>query len=193
MVDIITMSFGFPRKNPKNSIIEQAIRNAGERRNWSIIFFAAAANEGSNTEELFPASFDQVIPIRGTDCVGAFVQQYDPEVAPFKRGMPLYGTLGEDVPWDWPDENKLSSGCSIATPIAASIAALIIQCVTSTSANFNDDDQRRIRKREAILAIFHAISAEKHMGRRYINPRNLVDTEGEPDVALIQHVLRRTS
>lgn len=184
------MSFGFPREK---SSIKRAIRRAEEQRNWSIIFFAAAANEGSNTEELFPANFDPVISIRGTDCAGSFVPLYDPSVSRVKHGTQLYGTLGEDVPWDWPHEENLSSGCSIATPIAAGIAALIIQCVASQSSYFREEDQRMIRTRRAILEVFYEISVEKAVNRRYINPRNLVDREGQPNVAMIRHVLSRIS
>lgn len=189
MADIITMSFGFPHEKPS---IKKAIQKAEVDRDWSIIFFAAAANEGSNTEELFPANFDPVISIRGTDYAGAFVPLYDPHVARIKDGTQLYGTLGEDVPWGWPDEDKLSSGCSIATPIAAGIAAMIIQCVSSTPA-FNANDRRRVRTRRAILEVFYEMSVEKATNRRYINPRNLLDKERQPNLAMIQHVLQRIS
>ncbi|KAL1617277.1 hypothetical protein SLS56_011048 [Neofusicoccum ribis] len=189
-VDIISVSFGFP--NEMDSI-RQAIHAVEVERKHSLIFFAAAANDGSNTAELFPAFMDSVISVRGTDTSGDFIPLYDPEVPRYNHGKQVYGTLGQDVPCGWPDDypSMLLSGCSVATPIAAGIAAMIMQCAASRPDQFSERDQRRIRTRRGITEIFYDISVERGNERFYVAPWKLFMNSGELRVKPIGAAIER--
>ncbi|KAK2480526.1 hypothetical protein H9L39_06165 [Fusarium oxysporum f. sp. albedinis] len=122
-VDIMSLSFGFANSVPS---IEEAITYANTIKGGKILFFAAANNQGLNQMEMFPALCESVIPVRGTRYDGSFVETYNPNTWPHRRGAELYGTISEDVPCDWICGQLVKSGCSVATPIVVSIAAMII-------------------------------------------------------------------
>ncbi|KAJ5971397.1 subtilisin-like protein, partial [Penicillium vulpinum] len=102
-VDIISMSFGF---SDEQSCISDAIREALYRRRDSILFFAAASNDGANDREMFPARHDSVISIRGTNAYGDFEYFNPPK---HENEAAVFGTLGVDVlsAWANSDEEKL--------------------------------------------------------------------------------------
>ncbi|KAH0559857.1 hypothetical protein GP486_003622 [Trichoglossum hirsutum] len=165
-VDIVSMSFGFAHEVKSiTDAIGEAIRVKKDR----IIFFAAAANDGSNSEEMFPASLENVISVRGTDHVGSFVPEFNPPTWPNNEGSKLYGTLGQNVPYDWADDSLTMSGCSLATPILAGITALIVQYV-SQNATTGVNVQRLIRTRNGILQVFRQIAVNHAQNRSYVAP-----------------------
>ncbi|KAF5535540.1 thermostable alkaline protease precursor [Fusarium mexicanum] len=94
--DIITMSFGFEEELPfeGDCVISNAISNVLASRKQQILFFAAAANEGGNQSEMFPASHAQVMSIRGTNAKG-WLEHFSPP--PGDCGT-CFMTLGKDVP-----------------------------------------------------------------------------------------------
>ena len=114
------MSFGF-----KNDVkaIQEAINDAEKKRKSQILFFAAANNSGENEPEMFPARSEAVISVRGTDHMGEMVPLYDPPNWAHKGGN-QFCTLAKEVPCGFYQEKK--SGCSVATPIMAAIAAAVI-------------------------------------------------------------------
>ncbi len=129
-VDILTLSFGFPRYDDVLEPIKNAIRNA---RNHGVIIFAAAGNEGGNAGVFWPASLHEtgdVIRINTSDGKGS-PSSFNPS--------PEIGrwicTLGQGVPSceirvppgpDAEPQIVYRSGSSFATPIAAAIAAIIL-------------------------------------------------------------------
>ncbi|KAK4169925.1 hypothetical protein QBC43DRAFT_306849 [Cladorrhinum sp. PSN259] len=127
--DIISMSFGFDEEIFVNGepAISNAISEALKVRNQRIIFFAAAANEGGNQPEMFPAKHPYVISMRGTDDKG-WLQRFNPP--PDYDGASCFMTLGQDVPGAALDRNGggevCKSGTSVSTPIAAGIAAMLL-------------------------------------------------------------------
>lgn len=189
-VDIVSMSFGFPEEV---ETIRDAIYRAEAERNYSIVFFAAAANDGSNTTEMFPAFMNSVISIRGADPAGDFIPLYDPETPAFNRGKYVYGTLGQDIPCGWPDEHPsmLMSGCSIATPMAAGIAALIMQCVASAPDRFGERYQRKIRSTRGISEVLYDMSVDQGRNRFYVAPWKLFMNNGDPKLNSIGAALDR--
>jgi hypothetical protein len=181
------MSFGFPRRE---SSIRDAIHDAiveKRNRNKEIVFFAAANNDGSNSKELFPASHESVISVRGTDYTGAFVNKYNPEAWPENKG-PLYGTLGDSVPFDIGDPACKISGCSIATPILAGITAMIIQYVNYV-ANGDARTCARIQTRAGVLRVLYYIAIPKSEDRRYVAPWEFFERNEEDRLVLIKHAL----
>ncbi|KAL9110469.1 MAG: hypothetical protein Q9227_005013 [Pyrenula ochraceoflavens] len=118
-VDIITMSFGFPHFQAE---IYDAVREATKR----CLIFAAASNDGANPKEqiAYPARQSQVFSVWSTDGNGnpsGFNPDFDDD------GFSL-STLGENVV-STSSEGRLlpMSGTSVAAPIAASTAALILE------------------------------------------------------------------
>lgn len=108
-------------------MISNAISEALKTRNQHLLLFAAAANQGGNQPEMFPANHPQVISVRGTDDKG-WLQRFNPP-----RGYTSFDcimTLGRDVPGAGLSKDGgaevARSGTSVSTPIAAGIAAMTL-------------------------------------------------------------------
>ncbi|KAK1242370.1 hypothetical protein MKX07_000356 [Trichoderma sp. CBMAI-0711] len=191
-VDIITMSFGFPFKVRE---IENAIADANRGRRdagqCEVVFFAAANNDGANSEELFPASHETVISVRGTDHTGAFVNKFSPKPRPQKAGGLLYGTLGQNVPYNIGDAAVQASGCSVATPIMASIVAAIMQYVKYTGS-LGEETRARLQTREGVVQLLEHISEKEDAGnRRYVAPWMFFRWHDTERVAAIVYALSK--
>ena len=176
------MSFGFDRTlKLSREAIDQTSR---------MLFFAAANNDGLNSPELFPANHERVIPVRGTDHTGSFTAQYNPATPAYKPEC-RYGTLATDVPCGGPDDNRLiKSGCSVATPIVAAIAAAIISFVDReiTLQCFKSP----IRERRGILSVFREMSQDQMvLERRYLAPWQLCDNTSLHAREMIKYALAR--
>lgn len=174
------MSFGY---SECVSCIEDAITKAKNKRGIRPIFMAAAANDGANRPEMFPAVLDTVISVRGTDATGEFVSRYNPTVYRHQDIQQVYGTLGQDVFCGWPDDSKDNdlwkmSGCSIATPILAAIAALIIQSVDASDHPITSDQKLKFRSRKGITAVMRKISVCQKKNRFYVACWDLFDRAG---------------
>ncbi|KAH8881812.1 subtilisin-like protein [Thozetella sp. PMI_491] len=166
-VDFVSMSFGFTRHVEK---IEQAISDACHHKKSAITFFAAAANNGLNAREMFPANLGPpVIAIRGTSDLGAFEPKFNPQ--PSTEG-PVFGTLGVDVLSDWIGEKsrRSMSGCSVATPVAVGIASMLFDYAASRTSKFQPSDLRLMRTRRGIFELFKEIGVYSGAGRYYIAP-----------------------
>ena len=132
------MSFGFDREMPVGGkfVISNAISDALRARDQRVLFFAAAANEGGNQPEMFPANHPHVIAIRGTDDKG-WLQRFNPPKG--FTGLNCFMTLGQDVPGAGLSRDGgieiFKSGTSVSTPIAAGIAGILL----SYARLFGDD------------------------------------------------------
>jgi hypothetical protein len=124
------MSFGLPKPVEDYEVLEGAIQRAHQAH---ILMFAAASNNGANNGRSFPARHQQVICIHSTDANGNR-SRFSPTVITADNN---FATIGESIESAWPEylsnpaANKASvahkSGTSFATPIAAGIAAFLIQ------------------------------------------------------------------
>lgn len=133
--DIVTMSFGFSEEVEvkQRLVISNAISQALVTRNQRILFFAAAANDGGNQAEMFPARHQSVFSIHATDHLGEFLPL---NPAPDSVRSTVFGTLGNKVPGasrsvqSEPASSQSAEtskdGTSAATPIAAGIAAMVL-------------------------------------------------------------------
>jgi hypothetical protein len=148
------MSFGFEEAHFS---ISEAIMKALIARRNAVLFFAAAANYGLNSEELFPARDRCVISIRATNAQGQF-QDFNPPVNP---GETLaLGTLGLDVPSEGlgDTDEVCRTGTSVATVIAVGLAAIMLGYVEKNAARPNYHDIRhKVRHQAGMLAVFRAL------------------------------------
>jgi hypothetical protein len=193
-VDIISLSLGF---SDEVRSIQEAITTAEKIKKHKILFFAAANNDGLNEKEMFPAFSESVISVRGTRHDGSFIQQFNPETWSHKAGTNLYGTISQDIPCDWTAGRLTKSGCSVATPIVAAIAAMIIWFVGSKKESFLglENVQEIIRTRRGILAVFSVMTEEQRQSsiyHRYLAPWQLFSESDMKDArTTISYALRK--
>lgn len=119
-VDIITMSFGF---DDLVGVIHEAVLYAAKRNK---IIFAAASNTGNRHGIAWPARSPQVICIHATDGDGDHSS-----FTPTSREQD-FATVGQAVKSYWPPhlcegDQVLRSGTSSAAPVAAGIAAIVLE------------------------------------------------------------------
>ncbi|KAG4434252.1 hypothetical protein IFR05_010271 [Cadophora sp. M221] len=122
-VDVITMSFGLYQISP---VVRTAIRQALAR---PVLVFAAASNNGTRRDIAFPASMTGVFCINSASGDGG-ASSFNPELKPDKT----FSIIGENVISTWSthqdgNPRRLMSGTSVATPIAAAVAALVLEYV----------------------------------------------------------------
>ena len=184
--DIISISFGFGTESPA---VKKAILEAETKRDERIIFFAASNNDGLNEPELFPAELENVVSVRGTLHDGEFKQKYNPDPWAHKSGLAQFGTLAVDVPCAWTNDTLTKSGCSVATPIMAAIAAIVISYVGTYANNFPPGAHDVVRTRRGILSVFLEMTkGQGRTDRRYLAPWFLF--ERGPPLFLIGNALR---
>ncbi|KAL0936356.1 subtilisin-like protease [Colletotrichum truncatum] len=122
-VDIVVMSFGFGSRN--DHLCEEIQKAAGK----GVLMFAAASNGGKNRQDgiSWPAREENVICVHSADGLGnrsAFT--------PSPRDNMRIMVLGECINSAWPEKlsspnnHKHMSGTSCAAPIAAGIAATVL-------------------------------------------------------------------
>ncbi|PVH73169.1 subtilisin-like protein [Cadophora sp. DSE1049] len=122
-VDIITMSFGFYNNStPVRLAIKEAIGN-------SVLLFAAASNNGIQRDMTFPAKLPGVFCINSTTGLGR-PSEFNPPL----RTDNTFSIIGENVQSSWITHQnghpqRSMSGTSVATPIAAAVAALVLEYV----------------------------------------------------------------
>ncbi|KAF1985820.1 subtilisin-like protein [Aulographum hederae CBS 113979] len=130
-VDIITMSFGYPRRLPTYPLLEQAIALASSSTPPTLLF-AAASNHGGNRSRAYPARDDRVLAVHSTDTLGN-PSPFNPSPLPDRDNL---ATLGEAVRGAWPpalcdlsanpEATQYKSGTSFATPILVAQAAFLL-------------------------------------------------------------------
>ncbi|KAJ0167141.1 Thermostable alkaline protease [Colletotrichum tanaceti] len=190
--DIISMSFGF------RTCKTQQFRAAISRANWeNKILFAAAGNFGNSKANVsFPARFPGVFKIFATDHQGGKCS-FSP--SPDLEKSYCFSILGHDVMSIWPEalaagekdggetpppprvvDSKgkrypglwvTMSGTSFATPIAASVVAILYQFYDANKAEIDLEPGLDFKTGDAVRAILLKMSmaptADQH---NYLNP-----------------------
>lgn len=179
------MSFGFPDSIPK---IDDAIMTAFMA---GVILFAAASNEGANSQTpvSYPARHHLVVCINSTDGQGTG-SRFTPPPQPNENN---FGIVGEAVRSAWPTHfrkglEQRKSGTSVATPIAAGVAALVLEFIRQRPALA---EGTRI-KYGTLVEILKSMTIKSSNGYDYLRPWALFDrVESRDEIASnIKRILR---
>ncbi|EHK21000.1 uncharacterized protein TRIVIDRAFT_153551 [Trichoderma virens Gv29-8] len=159
-VDIISLSFGF-ESDHRNVEIDKAISSAISD---NIIIFAAAANDGGNKPRAYPARRAGVICIHASDGNGN-----DGGISPSPQARKSnFSTLGISIESKWKGKKVLQSGTSFATPVAAALAADLLE-FARYKCSLNEYEYRRLHSYDGIEALLHLMVEERHR-YDYITP-----------------------
>jgi Subtilase family len=159
------MSFGFAKG------IDSIQHEIDEALNSNIIIFAAASNDGGNSGRAYPAWQDRVICIHSTDGYSN-KSPYNPT----PREDDNFSIVGQYINSAWPDVNQTGetrrmSGTSFATPVAAGLAALVLDWVSQVMPNVKTFI--RLKSYNGMRRVFRLMSQERDPGYSYLCPFEL--------------------
>ncbi|RDW57735.1 hypothetical protein BP5796_12536 [Coleophoma crateriformis] len=191
-VDIISLSFGYRARKPA---IEKAINDCASTEP-PILIFAAAANTGAREDRAaFPARMGSVFCINSASGDGA-AMSYNP---PMHRGRGNLTFLGDAVTGAWPvaqsddrgvitrnsanGPERVLSGTSLAAPVAAAVAATVLELCRQRPRvpELSDWCVARVQTYDGMDEVFRA-TMKGHEVREYmlIQPWELLDArEGD--------------
>lgn len=202
-VDIISMSFGFPKVIPE---IDKAIQYA---RKKNVLMLAAASNYGANRKRTWPARSDDVLCIYATDGDG---NKYGKNPTPISN-KDNFAVLGESVNSFWPPlgsqgeaRKARKSGTSTATPICAAIAAIVMTALRQSEDGyvngFGEREQSEKRemyqrkvsalgKASAMASVFKLMVGEEGMRDDYqfIAPWRIFDEGSRKRSTTLENIL----
>ncbi|KAF3070179.1 Subtilisin E [Trichoderma lentiforme] len=175
-VDIISMSFGIREYNkPMQEAISRALAN-------QTLLFAAASNDGANLGRAFPAKYPSVFCIHSTDGNGN-PSSFNPTADDKDVNFSL---LGENVSSHWPigknghfEHVNVMSGTSVATPIAAGLAASILSFVRQQEQHMAPGGDllgpwlKDVHSMDEVLKSM--VKQRRGQGYDYITPHTLFD------------------
>ncbi|OBS26151.1 hypothetical protein FPOA_00094 [Fusarium poae] len=200
--DIVTMSFGFDGEQYVDGepIVGNAILKALTETSQRTLFFSAAANEGGNRNEMFPASNQNVMSIRGSDDRG-WACSFNPP--PDYNAETCFMTLGVDVPGaslagsKYKGGEVLKSGTSVATPIAAGIAAMLLgyakiheQALKRVLGPRDEVKLQKIRRIAGMSKLFGNMSTEMMEKWSYLNIDKFTDCTDDLRLSMIANAVR---
>ena len=164
------MSFGLDaRDDDLDDIINRAAA-AGK------ILLAAAGNHGNNGPRTFPATNRNVICIHASDGKGK-----DGRISPQPVGNDdNFMTLGIAVPLIWQSNDVFRSGTSFATPIAAGMAADVLE-IAKRTIKMTDRQKEHLHSSDGMRRIFQLLSPMSDGGYRYVVPWSLWNTNHKDD------------
>lgn len=165
------MSFGFYGFNSK---VNQAIADALRKEN-PVLIFAAASNNGTRKEVTFPASVSGVICVNSANADGT-PSDFNPTFHPARN----FSIIGENVKSSWINAaEKRMSGTSVATPIAAAIAALVLEFVLQEveSDDILKELYPHLKRYDGMVEILSQMSQPHHSGYHNIIPWKLLKNE----------------
>lgn len=176
-VHIISMSLGLSRIMDSNPI-RKAILDAHAA---DVLVFAAAHNDADSHPISFPASMDEVICVGSTDGVGN-KSDFSTKELPAGRSV---STVGEGVLCFG---NAFRSGNSYATPIAAGIAAAILDFMWPVEPG-NSPYFKKLRTQEGMICAFEWLKGKTKTEdvHRILIPWFLF--ERNPEDSYVQHLI----
>ncbi|OAA69771.1 Peptidase S8/S53, subtilisin/kexin/sedolisin [Cordyceps fumosorosea ARSEF 2679] len=182
-VDIISISFGFRADSIIEETVGEAIAKAVKKKK---LIFAATSNNGHSSWLAYPAWHPGVIAINSADADGkpsAFLPRDTADLG-------MFTALGEAVKSAWIRSNatpgetsptRRMTGTSVATPIAAGIAALVLQAASIPCQRKETRDAlarlyRRLKWGAVMRDVLKELSVESG-GYRNLVPCDLARTE----------------
>jgi len=180
--DIISMSLGFSGMNSlrpgMESLLKQIIDYA---YNNGVVLVAAAGNDGSDSDRVHPAAYDNVIAVAATDendtrCVfsnyGSWVDVAAPGEPSIYSTMPTYHVTMNDPPWSWSENyTAFMGGTSAACPYVAGLVGLLL----SKNPEFTQEE---------IITILHSttdpVNSKEYIGTGRINAFNAIQIDSVP-------------
>jgi hypothetical protein len=163
-VDIINMSFGWDKDD------HEAVRNAiSHAKRNKVLMFASTSNYGIGppNDILYPARSSDVIAIDAADGVGD-PASFNP-TSEDETGKTRFTALGVAVKYQFSE--KRMSGTSFASPIAAGIAALVLEFARQPPLGFDPSVNEHLKMAVGMLLIFRLMSRQKDASKfKFICP-----------------------
>lgn len=168
------MSFGLGIT--QNADTDRAI--AAAKRD-GITMFAAAANSGGNKPRAYPSNRGSpVICVHASDGLGND-GRISPDPLPDE---PNFSTLGISIESKWKGNDVLKSGTSFATPIAAALAADVLEFARHR-CDLDEFELKTMRDYDGIRKILK-LMARKRQGHDYLTPLHLWNGENDDEAIL---------
>ncbi|KEZ43238.1 hypothetical protein SAPIO_CDS4927 [Scedosporium apiospermum] len=167
--DIISMSFGFEDDSGWDDDMDEAIKHSFTAGR---IAFAAASNYGGNSCRTYPAKAGTVFCIHASDGHGN-PSGLDPTPI---RGDYNFSTLGVAVPCGHTGDREIfKTGTSYATPVAAGLAANIIDLADwlAAAGELTSAQKKKLRSYEGMRNIFKLMAPSRRQDYDYVAPWNL--------------------
>lgn len=171
-VKIISLSIGFRKTyldEADKSILRNAIRYAS---NKDVLIFAAASNDGNRDRILFPAGEPEPFCINSSNGNG-HASEFNP---PHQEHDENFSILGEGVSSSWLQTTtslsedgsiqptwEIRRGTSVATPIAASVAAIIIHF----GRQWEPEGHEKLETRRGIRCILRSMVPKRNTEKFY--------------------------
>ncbi|KAK5991532.1 Subtilisin BL-like protein [Cladobotryum mycophilum] len=153
-VDIINMSFGWPFNDDKS--IRDALSYAKANK---VLLFASATNHGLTAVNSvqFPARASEVICVDAAQPLG---RAADFSIADERdRGMERFSAPGHG--YKSPISSEFKDGSSFASPVAAGIAALVLEFARQAPLYKNQGVQDSLRRREGMVRILREMTKQE--------------------------------
>ena len=198
-VDVIVMAFGFEQEQDSRVEEESILQMIRYAHGKNVTIFAAASNDGHNRPDgvAWPARAAEVICVHAAD--GEGTPKHTPGAADGQRVM----LLGECVRSAWPQrapkidseqagglqvrkESRYMSGTSCAAPIAAGIAAIVLDYARDF---LTPDDWKRIRRVDGMKKVFEIMKDPRTNEYWWVRPWDLFRKNATPE--WIQEEIRR--
>ncbi|MCH5260640.1 MAG: S8 family serine peptidase [Lachnospiraceae bacterium] len=150
-VDIINMSLGGPGRNPAFQFVLDKAYKKG------VVVFAATGNDGGSLMQ-YPASYNHVIGVAATDTNNqrAYFSNYGSSTDLSAPGVDIWSTYSNDY--------KSMQGTSMACPVAAGEAAVILSGKDALPSLKDKTGKARVDALESIMK-GNTISAGSGMGK----------------------------
>jgi subtilisin family serine protease len=170
--DIITMSFGMEQSAQPQKGLSEISNAIGNAHNAGILMFAAASNCGGNGSRTYPAWDERVICVHALDGRGSPSRSLNPSVDDYPNDN--FGTLGVAIKCSWQKKTVYKTGTSFATPVAAGIAALVLEYMDQSYALKEVDEERykTFRTCYGMRQIFRKFMSKEmgNCGYRFVAP-----------------------